>query len=122
MLKISPSVYPLETILELAKTGCYLEYERWGDTVLRPVYLGIYDKPSDSQRLQQVMGLMDKGYLNQILMSQDICAKTETVSYGGYGCCHILRNIVPQMMARGISREEVNTILVDNPRTLLQFA
>ncbi len=118
---LDQEVYPLETILELAKTGCYLEYERWGDTVLRPVYLGICDKPSDSQRLQQVMGLMDKGYLNQILMSQDVCAKTETASYGGYGCCHILRNIVPQLMARGVSREEVNTILIDNPQRLLQF-
>ena len=114
-------VYPLEVILELAKTGCYLQYDRWGDTVLRPVYLGIYDKPSDIQRLHQIMGLIDKGHLNQILMSQDVCIKTEMVAYGGYGCHHILRNVVPQMLARGISSDEIDTILIDNPKRLLQF-
>lgn len=119
---LDQEVYPLEVILELAKTGCYLEYDRWGDTILRPAYLGIYDKPSDSQRIHQIMELMEHGYMKQILISQDVCIKTETVAYGGHGCCHILRNIVPQLTARGISKEEIDTILIDNPKNILKFA
>jgi phosphotriesterase-related protein len=41
--------------------------------------------------------------------------------YGGHGYAHILRNIVPQMLVRGITREQIHTMLVENPKRILQF-
>lgn len=55
-------------------------------------------------------------------MSQDICLKTDLVSRGGHGYAHILETVVPMMLARGVSKDAVRTIMQDNPRTLLDVA
>ncbi len=114
-------VYSLKSLLDLAKGGCYLQYDGFGDTVFYSLHLGVYDRPSDIQRIRQIMELIDKGYLNQILISHDVCLKTKLVAYGDGGYAHILRNIVPQMRARGVSAKEIHTILVENPKRFLQF-
>jgi len=114
-------VYPLKSLLDLAKRGCYLQYDEFGDTVFYPLHLGVYDIPSNIQRIRQIMELIDKGYLNQILISHDVCLKTQLVAYGDGGYAYILRNILPQMRARGVSAKEIHTILVDNPKHMLQF-
>ena len=114
-------VYSLKSLLDLANGGCYLQYDGFGDTVFYSLHLGVYDRPSDIQRIRQIMELIDKGYLNQILISHDVCLKTKLVAYGDGGYAHILRNIVPQMRARGVSAKEIHTILVENPKRFLQF-
>lgn len=67
------------------------------------------------------MDLIEAGYLEQILISQDIWNKHQRRRYGGWGYDHILRNVVPVMKAKGMSRQEIDTILIGNPRRLLTF-
>lgn len=43
-------------------------------------------------------------------------------AYGGHGFCHILKNIVPKMLHRGISNEVVDKILISNPSNWLSFS
>ena len=42
-------------------------------------------------------------------------------SFGGHGYGHIFRNVVPMMKKRGYSEDEIDAILVLNPRRLLTF-
>jgi len=107
----------------LAKTGCYLEYDLFGTNVPPPPrFPSLPPKLCDMQRIEQIMELIDAGYLNQILMSQDICFKVQLLHYGGHGYANILRNIVPLMLGVGITREQIHTIMVENPKRMLQFA
>ena len=41
--------------------------------------------------------------------------------YGGHGYDHILRNVVPVMRVKGMSDEQIRTLLVENPQRLLRF-
>lgn len=109
------------TIREVAATGCYLEYDLFGSNPFYPLRFGVFKRPCDRERIEQIKGLIEDGYLNQILISQDICLKTKLVRYGSTGYAHILRNIVPQMLARGITEAEIHTIMVENPKRLLCF-
>ena len=77
--------------------------------------------PSDAQKIQKVKLLIDNGFADRILISQDNVCKHELVSYGGYGYAHILENIVPKMEQRGISRDTAMKILTENPRNWLTF-
>lgn len=43
------------------------------------------------------------------------------MKYGGHGYSHILLNVVPKMISKGISQQAIDKILVDNPRQWLQF-
>ncbi|MFC1903669.1 phosphotriesterase [Chloroflexota bacterium] len=109
---------------EIAKAGCYLEYDVFGWEGYVPLTLykdsGI-ELPNDSQRIDEVMKLIEEGFLKQILFSQDVCFKVWRVCYGGKGYAHILNNAVPLMLSKGMTQEQINTIMVENPKRILTF-
>jgi len=109
----------LEDRRKLAETGCYLAYDMCGEEGYYS--LSIVDLPNDHQRVNEIMQLINQGYLNQILVSQDICTKHRLRRYGGHGYDHILRNMVPVMRVKGMSDEQIRTLLVENPQRLLRF-
>lgn len=113
--------FPVKVLDEIARTGCYLEYDIFGGNPFYPLRFGVFDRPCDRERIEQIRYLIDEGYLGRILISQDVCLKSKLVHYGGPGYGHILRNIVPQMRARGITEDHVRTMMVRNPRRLLCF-
>src|SRR6185437_2502957 len=53
------------------------------------------------------------GYTNQLLLSQDICAKTSLNTYGGTGCAFILERLAPYLKLHGVSDAEMH----DFPRS-----
>lgn len=107
--------------IKLAKTGCYLEYDLFGREGYYPIHHRIIDLPNDAQRVNEVTELINKGYLNQMLISQDIWNKTQRCAYGGWGYAHILRDTLPVMRVKGVTEEQIHTIMVENPRRLLTF-
>ena len=110
------------TVRRIAEAGCYIEYDSFGYPGLLPPFEGHFlDVPSDMQRVNDIVQLIDEGYLNHILISHDICLKQLCVTYGGYGYAHILCDIVPVMRDKGMSDEQIHTLLVENPKRLLPF-
>lgn len=65
--------------------------------------------------------LVKEGYEDRIVIAHDIHTKNRLTKYGGHGYSHILRNIVPKMLSRGISQNQVDKILIDNPKQWLTF-
>ncbi len=110
-----------EDRLKLAETGCYLEYDHFGFESYFQREIALVDMPNDHQRVNEIIQLIERGYLKQILISQDLCLKFRLRSCGGHGYDHILQNVVPLMRAKGVSAEQINTIMVENPKRLLQF-
>jgi phosphotriesterase-related protein len=110
-----------DVLLELAGRGAYLEFDLFGwETSYYS--LADLDMPSDAQRIGYVKGLVEQGHAEQVVLAHDVCTKHRQSRYGGHGISHILENIVPRMRERGISAEDVNSMLVDNPARALTFA
>lgn len=65
--------------------------------------------------------LVKEGYEDKIVVAHDIHTKNRLTKYGGHGYSHILNNIVPKMLMRGISQHQVDKILIDNPKCWLTF-
>jgi len=107
-------------LLDLASSGCYLEYDLFGIEVSY-FPLAEVDMASDAQRLDFIQFLVDAGYQNRIVIAQDICRKERLVKYGGYGYAHILENIVPWLIDRGLSPDQIDGITTRNPAELLSF-
>jgi len=111
----------VEAVIELAERGCYLEYDLFGwETSYYP--LSHVDMPNDAQRIGYVIKLIEAGLGERVLIAQDICFNHRLTKYGGLGYGHILTNIVPRMREKGITDEDLHTILVDNPARILAFA
>jgi phosphotriesterase-related protein len=109
---------------EIASTGCYMEYDVFGWTGIPPAALypdADIDVPNDIQRIHEIMQLVERGFIKQILISQDICFKTWRSRYGGHGYAHILNHMVPVMLSKGMTQEQINIIMIDNPKRMLTF-
>lgn len=112
-------LFDAASILRLAETGVVLEFDMFGFETSRFAQGGDVDLSSDGVRLTWIRTLLDAGHRDRIVISHDICTRTRQTSFGGHGCGHIFRNIVPMMRRRGFNETEVQAILVDNPANLL---
>ena len=114
------TVFNRDTLQEIADTGAYLSYDLFGN------YLsGFYPHNpavhllNDAGRVADIDWMIERGWTEQILISHDMAQAFRLAKWGGHGYHYILAEIVPLMRMRGISEEEVDQILVGNPRALL---
>jgi phosphotriesterase-related protein len=63
--------------------------------------------------------LIDAGYADRILLSQDVCTKMQLKRYGGTGYSFIMEKFLPEMRSRGVSEEHVRMMMVENPQRIL---
>ena len=112
------------TCRKIADAGCYIEFDTFGHPVLPMITTEgrLLGRRSEVDRINEIKCLIDEGYLNHILISQDICFKHCYVTYGGAGYAHILRNLMPWMRLGGISDKQIHTMMVENPKRVLPFA
>ena len=115
------TAYSFESMRQMARTGCYLEFDCFGMEGYYPRRYGVFDVPNDAGRVNHILRLIDQGHLNQVLISTDMAMKAKLVAYGGPGYAHIPDNVVPWMRAKGMTEEVINTITVENPKRLLTF-
>jgi len=116
--------YSLETRLSLLQAGCFIEYDLFGFEGYYPARVALAegklpDMPNDLGRIREILDLIERGYLEQILLSHDIGMKVMLVSYGGWGYAHLLREVVPLMRVYGVTDEQIHAMMVENPRHLL---
>jgi phosphotriesterase-related protein len=104
---------------EVADRGAYLEYDLWGTEL----FMEKYDNgwPSDPERMKAVLELIDDGYEDRLLFSHDVCMKIQRREYGGFGYSHLPENILPTLERRGVSKDTLDQITVENPQTILTF-
>jgi len=119
---IDRTAYSFESMVEIAKSGCYLEFDCFSLEGYYPRRYGAFDVPNDAARVKYIIRLIDKGFLNQIFITTDTCMKYRLVCYGGPGYAHIPENVIPWMRAKGMTEDVINTITVENPKRAFTFA
>jgi phosphotriesterase-related protein len=103
----------------LADAGCNLGFDTFG----REAYFAALgaQHPNDELRIDVIARLVRLGYCSQIMLAQDCCYRSDLTKYGGYGYGHILESIVPRFLRRGISKNDIHRMLVENPQRFLAF-
>ncbi|XP_034937333.1 phosphotriesterase-related protein [Chelonus insularis] len=119
MSHLDRSIPEKAELLEFAKLRSYCQFDLFGTECSYYQLDEKTDMPSDAQRLQRIGWIKEDRGIEQILMSHDIHTKHRLVRYGGHGYSHILINIVPRMLAKGFSPEEIDAITIVNPKTWL---
>ena len=104
--------------IELLERGANLAYDLMGfDHSL--IGLGKYP-PSDFDVVAGMVALAERGYLEQLFVSQDMGGvKTRLLAYGGWGYAHILDHVIPLFRNAGWGDTEVETLMVANPARVL---
>ena len=108
-------------LLELAKTGIYLEYDFFGIELSYYQPNPAVDNITDAQRIQKIKLLASEGHEDQVVIAHDIHTRHRLVKYGGHGYAHIQVNAVPKMLERGISQSVIDKIQIGNPQAWLTY-
>jgi phosphotriesterase-related protein len=111
-----------EDIHALADRGVYLEFDLFGQESSYYDLDTRIDMPNDAARIDHVASLLERGDGDRVLLSQDICRKAHLRRYGGEGYGHLLSHVVPMMRRKGLSEDEIEALLIDNPARLLTIA
>jgi phosphotriesterase-related protein len=115
---VERTFFSLDEMSALADTGAYLELDLFGYEAGYYPFADI-DLPNDTQRIDYLLGLRDRGYLDRLLISSDIVQKVRLKRYGGEGYEHILENVVPLMRRKGLSEDDIAAITTRNPARIL---
>lgn len=107
---------------ELLNAGCYIGYDCFGHLGFpHMMHEQLIELKGDLERVCEIMEVIEKGYLDRIMIAQDHCFKDCLTTYGGYGYAHILKNVLTLMHTKGITESQINTIMVENPKRFFQF-
>jgi len=105
----------------LAERGAFVGFDRFGISIIVP----------DEVRIRNVIALASAGHARNILMSHDsiVCWQGRPVPFANsyddvlamlpqWRPTFIFEHVVPQLREAGLTSEDIDTILVDNPRRL----
>ncbi|MCW8085708.1 phosphotriesterase family protein [Sabulicella glaciei] len=117
---IDRTIFDDDRLFRLADAGVILEWDLFGQENTYYAHADI-DMPNDGMRLRTIRRAIDRGHLDQIVISHDICHTIQFSEWGGHGYAHIQKKVLPHMRKRGWSEAEIEAIMIGNPRRLLTF-
>ncbi|MEU6585646.1 phosphotriesterase-related protein [Nocardia sp. NPDC046763] len=103
----------LDYLTELADAGSYLGMDRFGVDVLLPF----------EDRVNTIVELVHRGYRDKIVIAHDAAcfmdwfdpaAKVQIAPKWNYR--HISEDVLPALLAKGLTEDDIDAILVRNPR------
>jgi predicted metal-dependent phosphotriesterase family hydrolase len=71
------------------------------------------------RQARMIAELAELGHLDRLLLSQDIAVDRFYTVYGGNGYAYVVSQFVPKLREVGLSHEQIEILLVHNPRRML---
>ncbi|WP_281981373.1 phosphotriesterase family protein [Thalassorhabdomicrobium marinisediminis] len=98
----------------LAQRGAFVEFDMIGMDFFYADQ-GV-QCPSDDESARAILGLIDAGYLDRILLSHDVFIKMMLSAYGGNGYDYVTRHFLPRLLRHGLDPAALDILMVENPR------
>jgi phosphotriesterase-related protein len=72
--------------------------------------------------LQLVRAVLDAGLEQHLVLSHDVCYRSDLATYGGLGYTAISSHLPAALREIGVTDEQLQRIMIDNPRRALTGA
>lgn len=121
----------LDQLSRLLERGIYIEFDitgrvdvplSWGNPNPDSPWLDYTEASLNALIADTVCKLIELGYIDRIILSQDVCQKKQLKSHGGTGYSFLLEHFLPNLKKLGVSDKQIRTIMVENPKRILTFA
>ncbi|MBQ8374345.1 MAG: hypothetical protein IJX98_02080 [Clostridia bacterium] len=110
-------------LYKLLDMGAYVEFDNFGKEFYISARSGAILNERfayDLERAQLIAKLVKRGYLKQILITNDICLKSMLCEYGGNGYGHILKTVKDMLLDQGLSERDFKTLVENNVAEFLE--
>jgi phosphotriesterase-related protein len=94
--------------LPILERGACCEFDLIGWTELAP----------DEIRADRLAALLQMGYASQLLLATDTCRLSHLRCRGGRGYDSLWKSFLPQLRDRGVSDEQIDSMLVETPQRM----
>jgi phosphotriesterase-related protein len=111
----NPIADDLPLMKKILDQGAFLQFDLLGDAP------HILTEMSDHDVAIAILELLKQGYGKQLLLSQDVCMKTDLKAYGGSGYSFIAEQFIPYLRQLGVTEAQITQMVVANPQRLLTF-
>jgi phosphotriesterase-related protein len=102
--------YPHHTYhVAVAQRGAFLTFDRMGIT-------NAYER---QRNVRLIVELIDAGFVRHVMLSQDVCYKSDLIAYGGLGYGFVPTGFAAILREAGVTDELLHQMLVENPRRAL---
>jgi predicted metal-dependent phosphotriesterase family hydrolase len=101
----------IEEQLLLLNSGAYIQFDTIGKNSYR----------KDSDKVDNLLVLLDRGFEDQIMLSCDITRKSHLKAHGGHGYNHLFESFIPALVNSGVTKEIIENMFIHNPRKFLAF-
>lgn len=109
----------LDYLTKLAEAGSFLGMDRFGLDVLLPF----------DDRISTIIELVKRGHVDKIAIAHDASCFIDWFPAGAkeavvpnWNFRHISEDVIPALLAGGVSEDDIDTILVKNPRRYFETA
>jgi phosphotriesterase-related protein len=110
----------LDYIDRLLDTGCWIGMDRYGLEIYLPT----------EQRQATVLALLEKGHADRMFLSQDWCStldyftaeveeQMKPVAAPNWSMTFLFEQVIPELKERGMSQEQLDRMMVENPKRWL---
>jgi phosphotriesterase-related protein len=107
----------IDYLEELIANGSYIGMDRFGIDVLLPF----------EDRVNTVARMCERGHADKMVLSHDAACFNDwlpeaalPVVIPNWHFLHIHNDVIPALKERGVTDEQINTMLVDNPRKIFE--
>lgn len=109
------TVKSLDYSIDLLKRGVYIEY----DCMMAVKSGGQIAQNELDRRVSYIRDLVELGYAEKILLSQDVSQRSHQAAHGGPGLTFVFEEFAEAAVAAGIEPDALRMMNVDNPRRAL---
>jgi len=111
----------MDYVQRLLDNGSVIGMDRFG---IGPGFPFPEGHRGDIARVETVARLCERGYAAQLVLSHDAAthrdlARTDDIGLGVVGYTHLSTTIVPMLLDRGVTPEQLDTMMIGNPARLL---
>jgi phosphotriesterase-related protein len=105
--------YPnLDHYLAVLDRGANLQFDFLGQRFAN-------EEAAEPRLIELIVELLERGFADQLLLSQDVCHNVQLKANGGFGYVYLQQHFLPKLRTAAVGEGEIERMTVDNPRRIL---
>jgi predicted metal-dependent phosphotriesterase family hydrolase len=77
------------------------------------------EEAAEPRLIELIVELLERGFADQLLLSQDVCHNAQLKANGGFGYVYLQQHFLPKLRTAAVGEGEIERMTVLNPRRIL---
>ncbi|HYI67974.1 MAG TPA: hypothetical protein VEW95_13725 [Candidatus Limnocylindrales bacterium] len=108
------SYHNLDFYLSVIATGANLQFDFLGHRFNT-------EEALEPRLVETIVELLERGFADQLLLSQDVCHNSQLKANGGFGYVYLQQHFLPTLRTAAVGEGEIRQMTIDNPARILSI-